>query len=74
MHRYIDEKEQLVVVIRLSNYHYMAAYTEGLFKPKTPSDKEGMLVSLTNKKCYYLAERNRRATVYDDYFLIFGNS
>lgn len=74
LHRYIDEKEQLVVVLKLSSFKYIAAYAEGFFKPKTPSRGEGMLVSLSNRECYYLSEKSRKATVYDDYFLIFGNS
>jgi len=31
-------------------------------------------MSLTNKRCYYLVERNRRSISYDDFFVIFGNS
>jgi hypothetical protein len=31
-------------------------------------------MSLSNSKCYYLVERNKRSITYDDYFIIFGNS
>lgn len=74
IHRYVDGKEQIVVIVRLVNGYCLAGYSEGSLIPKTASTKSGMLISLTNKKCYYLNEPNKKAIVYDDFFLIFGNS
>jgi hypothetical protein len=56
------------------NGYCLAGYAEGVFKPRTPSEKEGLIMSLTNKKCYYLVEKNKRSIAYDDFFVIFGNS
>lgn len=74
IHKYIDLKDNLVVIVKLINGYYLAGYAEGFFKPKTVSDKDGIIMSLTNRKCYFLVERNRRSITYDDYFIIFGNS
>lgn len=86
IHKYIDNKEHIVMIVqvgteaeiqegkRKEDCYYIAAYSEGCLKPKTASDKDGIIMSLNNRKCYYPLEKNKKATVYDEYFVIFGNS
>lgn len=38
------------------------------------SDRNGLLFSLTKKEVFELVEQNKRAVVYDEYYVIFGNS
>ena len=74
LHKYVDNISQVVLVIRLVNGYCLAGYYEGAFKPRQMSDKEGLIISLTNQKYFTTLERNRKATVYDGYYIIFGNS
>ena len=74
IHRYIDNRENLVLIIKLINGYCIAGYYEGVFKPKTLANKQGLIISLTNQKVYVPNERNKKATVYDDFFVIWGNS
>lgn len=73
-HHYIDSKEHLVLVIKINNGVCIAGYTEGSFRPKTTADKTGLIMSLTRKKCYFQIEHNKKAIIYDDFYVIFGNS
>lgn len=38
------------------------------------SDRQGLIMSLNNRKVYAPLERNKRSIVYDEYFVIWGNS
>lgn len=73
-HKYVDGIQNLVVIIKLANGNFLAAYTEDSFQPKKTSQGEGLIISLTRQEVFTLIERRRRAITYDDYFLIFGNS
>ena len=72
-HKYIDNKPHLLIIIKLPT-HFIAAYTEDAFIPKTQSSKDGMLINITSKKVYYLNIANKKAITYDEFYLIFGNS
>ena len=74
IHRYIDLKEHIVLVIKLINNYCIAGYYQGAFRPKVHADRQGLIMSLENRKVYLPVERNRRSIVYDDYFVIWGNS
>jgi hypothetical protein len=73
-HAYFDFKENLVVIARMENGYYIAGYSEGSFEPKKASQRDGLIIALNKQEVFTLAERNKRAITYDDYFLIFGNS
>jgi hypothetical protein len=51
-HKYIDGKENIVVIIKLANEYRLGAWTQGAFMPRIVSDKDGLIFSLTNKKCF----------------------
>jgi hypothetical protein len=74
LHKYVDNNSQLVLVIRLVNGFCFAGYYQGAFRPGHPSDKQGLIISLTSQKYFTTTERNKKATVYDEYYIIFGNS
>jgi hypothetical protein len=38
------------------------------------SDRDGLLFSLTKKEVFEPVEANKRAVLYDEYYVIFGNS
>jgi hypothetical protein len=38
------------------------------------SDRDGIIFSLTQKEVFEPVDPNKRVVVYDDYYLIFGNS
>ena len=52
VHRYIDFKEHIVLVIKLASGFCIAGYYQGAFKPKTVANKEGLILSLTHGKVY----------------------
>jgi hypothetical protein len=73
-HKYIDDQEQIVVVVRLLNGYALAAWTELPFRPKGSGDGDGLIISLSNRKVFEPVQARSRAIVYDDFYLIFGNS
>jgi hypothetical protein len=64
----------LLVIVKSDRGAYTAGFSKGGFWPNQPSDSDGLLISLTNKKVFTLATQNQRAITYDDYYIIFGNS
>jgi hypothetical protein len=73
-HNYIDNIKNLAVIIKMKNGTYLSAFTEDSFAPQKKSEGKGLIISLTNKEVFNLQENNRKAILYDDYYLIFGNS
>lgn len=71
-HKYIDNEDNFVLVVKINSGQYVAAYSEGALIPKKNSSKDGLIISLTNQKYFTLCVPNSRATVYDDFYLIFG--
>ena len=37
------------------------------------SKYDGLIISLTNEKVFYPAQKNKKAISYDDYAIVFGN-
>ena len=64
-HEYIDLKENILVIVELSNQHLVAGYYHGKLSAKMTADKDALIVSLTNKEVFELKEPNKRGTVYD---------
>lgn len=61
-------------MLKLTNGNYLAAFSEGPFYPKMVSKYEGLIISLTNRKAFSTLVKNEKAIVYDEFFIIFGNS
>lgn len=72
-HLYIDNTPNLLLLLKTSNGSYLAAFTVSEISPNTPARDRGLLMSLTNKKCFPCLE-GRHSVSYDDYYIIFGNS
>ena len=53
-HKYIDDHECLLVIVKMKNGALLAGFTEGPFVPKKVSDRDGLIMSLTKKKSYTL--------------------
>jgi hypothetical protein len=51
-HHYIDNKEDILAIVRLANGYIVAAYSQGKIYPKMVADKDGILISLTNKEIF----------------------
>lgn len=51
-HKYIDNHDQLVVLIKLENGNVLGAWCEGSFSPQMNSDKDGIIFSFTNRKIF----------------------
>ena len=73
-HKYLDEHEHLLLIVELENGHRVGGYTEAKLQPKMQSNKDGLILSISNKSSFELVEPNRRAVTYDNYYIIFGNS
>jgi hypothetical protein len=54
LHQYIDRHENLVLIVEVYNGHLLAGYSEGSFYPKMASNKDALIMSLTNKKSFEL--------------------
>ena len=74
IHRYIDNFPHLVLLLKLENGWVCGGYSEGPFIPKTTSDKDGLIFSVSAREFFKLKNKNKRAITYDDFFVIFGNS
>ena len=72
-HKYIDGHDHLCVLIRLKNGRLIAGYSVGALSEKEPAMKGGIILSLTEKKCFQTVA-GKRSLSYDSFFLIFGNS
>lgn len=70
IHRYIDGLPHLLFLIRVENGQVIAAYSQGAFKAKTISNRDGLLINLNNQKVF---TNSRKAIVYDEVEVIFGN-
>ena len=73
-HKYFDNHENIVLLVRLKSGVIVAGYSEGAFYPKVISDRDGLLMTLTYQNAFELKTPNKRAITYDDYYIIFGNS
>lgn len=77
-HRYIDQKENLLLVVELQNGYKIGGYCRGALERGKPNmSGKGFLFSLSPNVSYLPKKevRDKQALVtYDDYFLIFGTS
>ena len=73
-HQYFDGKENIVLVVKTSNGQFIAGFSEDSFKEGKHPQKDGLIISMTNKTTFTLREVNKNATIYDKLFIIFGNS
>ena len=71
-HKYIDNIENLLVVVQTKNT-IIGAFYAGCFGEKEPSKKDAFLFSLSENETYP-CKKPEKAISYDKYFLIFGNS
>ena len=74
IHKYIDNIENIVLLVKTKNGYIFGGWTESAFIPKTSSTKSGLLFSVTNRACFELVTPNTKAIVHDPYFVIFGNN
>jgi hypothetical protein len=72
-HEYIDDQENLLLVISLENGNKVGAWTKGYFAPGQ-KNVDAILFNLSTKESYELKIPDTKATTYDNYFLIFGNT
>ena len=76
VHRYIDDRKQLLLLVEMVNGHILGAYCDGeLINGTMYSTENGFLFSLTNKKIFPSQKSHySRTMVYDDRHIVFGNS
>ena len=51
-HVYLDDRPQLVVLIRLKNGYLLGAWSEGPFRPNHKATHDGLIFSLTNLQAF----------------------
>ena len=77
-HEYLDNKSNLLCVIRAVNGTYLAAYYSGVYKEKTIMNEPSLLISLKDKEVFKLnAPKEKfipRGMINDQFYIIFGNS
>lgn len=62
IHRYIDGIPHLLILIKTDHGQMIAAYSEGAFKTKTISNKDGLLINITNARVF---SNTKKAIIYD---------
>ena len=75
-HKFIDDRPQWVLLIKLTNNYMIAGYSNLALLPGLVNQGPGFLASLTNAVCLFRDERIKESklVVYDSYFIIFGSS
>jgi hypothetical protein len=73
IHVYIDNIPNIVLLAKTRQGWHFACYFQGTLNAKMGVDSSGLIVSLTNRRCYRCRE-GQRAVNYDKLYLIFGNS
>ena len=73
-HKYIDNKQYIVLIIRSSQDYLFGAYSQPAFSERTVAKGQGLIFSLTSRKVFGLASPNSKAISYDSNSLIFGNN
>ena len=51
-HKYIDDHEHLLLIVELENGHRVGGYSEAKLQPKMQSNKDGLLLSISNKEAF----------------------
>jgi hypothetical protein len=72
-HKYLDRHPNILAIAELRNGLIVAGFSSDPFIPNTRGTK-GLILSITNEKVFKLKPNNKQATIYDEFFLIFGNS
>jgi hypothetical protein len=82
-HTYIDNKPQIVLIVKMKSGQIIAGYSQPPFKPKNNVDyKEGFMFAFKNKKVFTVKTQptnkaNKtipKPITYDEYFIMWGNS
>lgn len=72
-HKYIDNRQHLVVIVKTIFGRLIAGYTEQCFNSTGIKKGQAMLFSLWNQT-FYMINKNSKGVTYDEYYIIFGNS
>lgn len=72
-HRYIDNTPNLLMLVELKNGKILGGFSLTPFY-KNVKGEDSLIFSVTNEEIFNLNSDFKQAIVYDDYFLIFGNS
>ncbi len=73
IHEYIDNKTNLLFIIRTEEHSRIAAFTQASFKKPFPEVGFGAIISLTNRMVFTV-KSNQKAISYDSVYVIFGKS
>jgi hypothetical protein len=73
-HKYIDGREHMVLLVRLANGLVFGGWAAGGVAPQSATKGDGLIFSVSNQQAFELVQAGQRATVYDDFYLMFGNS
>ena len=72
-HKYIDNIPHLLVLFQLNNDKIIGGFSLSPFC-KNAKGEDSFLFSVSAEEVFYLKPNFKQAIVYDDFFLIFGNS
>jgi hypothetical protein len=72
-HKYLDRHPNILALAQLRNGLIVAGFSSDPFIPQTRGTN-GLIISVTNEVVFNLKSNSKQATIYDEFFLIFGNS
>lgn len=72
-HKYIDEVPDIVLIVKTETGFYFGAFSESPFDSTKIADKEGIIISLTNRKVFNV-QKGKKPITYDNFYFIIGNS
>jgi hypothetical protein len=82
LHKHIDDKPNLLVIIKLKNGRLVAGFSESaIYQGVQSHGTRGVIMCLTNQKAYFPKTTDdqgnpkaHQVVAYDDYYYILGNS
>ena len=72
-HNYIDQVEDIMVIIKTSSGYLLGCYSNSPISPKTTAQSKGCLISISNRKLFPCG-KGKKSVAYDDYYIIFGKA
>ena len=74
-HHYLDQKEHLFCIVKISNGTIIGGYTVAAFNPEGSNGRSGFIFNLNRNKSYPVRNDARLpVTNYDRFYFILGNA
>lgn len=75
-HKYVDGKANILLIVKINTERYIAAFSNSPFikYPKYYGESSLLFSIFNERRKTYPLKPQGKAYIYDDYYIIFGNS